>query len=382
MDHYGKTRDDVIIDQPSQPTTVEDNAVAIVIKLTSLLVIILISVAGNTWIIFIIVRNIKFRRLPYYYAINLAIADSMRAVFCLPVSMATIMEGSTWKYGVIGCRLFASVNVLFTFCCIYTLFALSVDRYTCNIYHRYYTRTMTSPIASSISITVIWCSAFFTALPPIFGVGTYSYIPLEAQCTLEYRYYRNNDTLGFMLISVITLGTILTVYSRVFVFMRAHRRMRPVLYTPASSRDWTFFGPGATGQALANWMNGFASGPPHPAVLGLRSQSNLSSRLHSLNKHHQGERLTRLFLVITLCYVVLWTPYVIMQFWNMFDIQRLTPPILVTCSTWLTYIQLMCNPVIHVLLNSAFRQVALPFRRRRHRRRQNQRYILEKTIRD
>lgn len=53
--------------------------------------------------------------------------------------------------------------------------------------------------------------------------------------------------------------------------------MKPVQFVAAVSQNWTFHGPGASGQAAANWLAGFGRGPTPPTLLGIRQNANTTN---------------------------------------------------------------------------------------------------------
>ncbi|XP_064633948.1 probable G-protein coupled receptor 173 [Lineus longissimus] len=334
--------------------TPSDSSATIAGKAASLIVICLVAITTNFLVIYTIVKNKRFHRPPFYYMISLSAADMGKAILCYPLVVATVVQDSTWRYSQAFCTIFALANTFLTFGALFALFVLAVDRHMNVVHSHFHTRKFRGIKCLYVS-GVGWGFAMLMAVPPVFGFGTYKFIPLQAQCTLEYKYFRDNDTLGFMLIFLLSLGCILTIYSRIFVFMRKHRKMRPIGVTPARSHNWTFFGPGATGQAITNWLQGFGAGPPHPAVVGLRNQPQVATyRLHQMQTY-KNERLTQLYVTITCCFVAFWAPYVIMVAWNMFDIRQAAPHVFIVISTWISYAQVACFPFVYYFQNKAFR---------------------------
>ncbi|VTJ78137.1 Hypothetical predicted protein, partial [Marmota monax] len=64
------------------------------------------------------------------------------------------------------------------------------------------------------------------------------------------------------------------VYLKLIFFVHDRRKMKPVQFVAAVSQNWTFHGPGASGQAAANWLAGFGRGPTPPTLLGIRQNAN------------------------------------------------------------------------------------------------------------
>ena len=333
-----------------------DTAIATVIKSVSLAVIVAAGLLENACVIVTIMRDRKLHRAPYYYMINLSVADLLRSILCLPVVLATVLHSSAWRYGAAGCTLLAFTGTFLTFGALFALLFLALDRHLAVSHHRFYSRKFKGPFCLAIML-IGWAVAFTLAFPPVFGLGTYRFIPMEAQCALEHRFYRDNDTFGFMLIFIFILALIIFLYFRIFKYLRAHRKMRPILYQPARSDNWAFFGPGANAAAAANnLLNGFARAVTNPLTLGIPTQPHITGRYFNIPSHSSNERLTRIFVSVTFIFCVTWIPYVVVTFWYTLDESRSVPYLLVTIATWMTYLQVALLPLIYIIFHRPFRR--------------------------
>jgi len=158
---------------------------------------------------------------------------------------------------------------------------------------------------------MVWTLSVAMAFPPVFDVGTYKFIREEGQCTFEHRYVKANDTLGFMLMLAVIGGTTHVVYVKMLCFVYDHRKMKPAHPVLAISQNWTFHGPGATGQAAANWIAGFGHEPTPPTLVGIRQSSHPGNRrLLVLDEFKMEKRIGKMYYMITLAFLVLWAPYI------------------------------------------------------------------------
>ena len=140
----------------------------------------------------------------------------------------------------------------------------------------------------------------------------------------------------------------LFLYYRIFLALRAHRKMRPLEHEPARSATWTFVGPGANGQAFINWVNGFggthmggrlpnlARNPPRPNIARVIS-------LHAARNQH----VTRLFFLMTLTFSALWLPYQVLSYWRVFGGAGGIERGFVTAAAWLSYGQVVGCPLVY-----------------------------------
>nr|KAG5698174.1 hypothetical protein BaRGS_030537 [Batillaria attramentaria] len=224
--------------------------------------------------------------------------------------------------------------------------------------------------AGAVNLVVVllgWTLAFLVAFPPVVGVGSYAFEVNEGQCTLRHKYFRHdNDTLGFLMVFTGLSLVTLFLYYRIFLALRAHRKMRPLQHEPARSATWTFVGPGANGQAFINWVNGFGAGggggggggggnaahlpnvtrnPPRPNLARVVS-------LHVARNQH----VTRLFFMMTLTFVGLWLPYQVLSYWRVFGSSAEPSTGFVTVAAWLSYAQVAVCPLVYFLARGPMRR--------------------------
>ncbi|XP_070558898.1 probable G-protein coupled receptor 173 [Ptychodera flava] len=305
-------------------------------------VIILLSVCGNGLMCCIVVRDKSLHRPPFYFLLNIALADMLRALHCLSFTASAVSQGG-WLHSKAVCQVVAFFNVLLTFGSVFTLFVLGISRYAVLRYHKFHRLKMTF-LACLLVILVVWALAIIMAFPPIFGLGSYTYIVREYQCSYDHRYYKSNDTLGFILVFVISVFLTHLMYLKILIFLRNHRKMCPLNFVPANSTNWTFYGPGATGRAAANWVTGFAgNGPPPPTLIGF---SQYARRSH-LQAHFKREsETTRTMYIITAAFIVFWLPYIIYNYIVIFVEDYRFSETFVAMATWMTYLQVCVNPLI------------------------------------
>ena len=336
----------------------EDSDIEIVVlKVLSLILIAVAAIAGNGFILVRVVRANNLHRPPFYYLLSMCVSDISRSVFCVPLVLTSILQNSVWKYGSSACKLFAFANSFFIYSSCMSILAIAIDRHVSIVYSKYY-RRRSRGLLNMIVVVIGWTVAFAMSFPPVIGVGTYVFIPDEAQCTFHHRDYRRNDTLGFLLVFTLILAFAAFLYFRVFAFLRAHRRMRPLEHTAARSRNWTFIGPGANGQAVVNWLNGFGGHPqPNPIPNPARNPQIHPNFGRVVNLQvTRNEHLTRLFCILTCAFGCLWAPYVVLGFWRIFGDANLISSSYVTISTWLSYTQVALCPVVYILARGPIRR--------------------------
>ncbi|XP_006009141.1 probable G-protein coupled receptor 27 [Latimeria chalumnae] len=339
----------------SNPSLQNYATTASAVKLASLGLIICISLAGNLLLCFLVLKDRSLHRAPYFFLLDLCLADIIRSIVCFPFVMVSISSGSSWIYSTLSCKIIAFVAVLFCFHAAFMLFCISVTRYMAIAHHRFYSKRLTLWTCVAV-ICMVWTLSVAMAFPPVFDVGTYKFIREEEQCIFEHRYVKANDTLGFMLMLAVIIGGTHVVYIKLLFFVYDHRKMKPAQLIPAISQNWTFHGPGATGQAAANWIAGFGRGPTPPTLVGIRQIAhNQNRRLLVLEEFKLEKRIGRMFYLITLLFLLLWSPYIVACYLRVFVKTSTIPQVYLTAAVWMTFAQAGVNPILCFILNKEIR---------------------------
>ncbi|MEQ2290252.1 putative G protein-coupled receptor 85 [Ameca splendens] len=327
------------------------------LKLTSLGFIIGVGVVGNLLISILLVKDKSLHRAPYYFLLDLCASDILRSAICFPFVFTSVKNGSAWTYGTLTCKVIAFLGVLSCFHTAFMLFCVSVTRYLAIAHHRFYTKRLTFWTCLAV-ICMVWTLSVAMAFPPVLDVGTYSFIREEDQCTFQHRSFRANDSLGFMLLLALILLATQLVYLKLIFFVHDRRKMKPVQFVPAVSQNWTFHGPGASGQAAANWLAGFGRGPTPPTLLGIRQNSNAAGRrrLLVLDEFKTEKRISRMFYIMTFFFLALWGPYLVACYWRVFARGPAVPGGYLTAAVWMSFAQAGVNPFICIFSNRELRR--------------------------
>uniref|UniRef100_A0A8B9YGC0 G protein-coupled receptor 27 n=1 Tax=Bos mutus grunniens TaxID=30521 RepID=A0A8B9YGC0_BOSMU len=247
-------------------------AAALGLKLATLSLLLCVSLAGNVLFALLIVRERSLHRAPYYLLLDLCLADGLRALACLPAVMLAARRAAAAAGappGALGCKLLAFLAALFCFHAAFLLLGVGVTRYLAIAHHRFYAERLAGWPCAAMLVCAAWALALAAAFPPVLDGGGGG-DDEDAPCALEQRPDGAPGALGFLLLLAVVVGATHLVYLRLLFFIHDRRKMRPARLVPAVSHDWTFHGPGATGQAAANWTAGFGRGPTPPALVGIR----------------------------------------------------------------------------------------------------------------
>ncbi|XP_060601629.1 neuropeptide SIFamide receptor-like [Ruditapes philippinarum] len=133
--------------------------------------IMIFAIVGNVMVVAVVVRNQSMHTVTNYFIVNLAIADIMVALICLPMTLlSNIYTG--WHFGWFMCKATPYLQGVSVCASVNTLAAIAVDRYLA-ICHSMELKI--SKKACKITIFVIWIVAFTIMIPwaVYFQLGTY-----------------------------------------------------------------------------------------------------------------------------------------------------------------------------------------------------------------
>ncbi|CAF1659604.1 unnamed protein product [Adineta ricciae] len=152
-------------------------------------IISLLAVVGNSSIIYIVIRNRHMHSVTNYFICNLALADCLVACFAVPFQFqAAALQ--KWVLPHFLCKLAPFVQILSVDVSIYTLVAVSLDRY----------HVMLHPLKPKLStktafliFIIIWLVAFASSSPSLFFYNVYFIDDYGYQC-LPYTHENHLST--------------------------------------------------------------------------------------------------------------------------------------------------------------------------------------------
>lgn len=138
------------------------NTVFRTFKLFLYAVIFMVSVTGNALVCIIIVRHRRMRTVTNYFILNLAVADLAVTCICIPFDIPVQENDYKWPYGAFLCRTLYPLQTMAMFASIFTLTAVSLNRF-CAIVYPFKTH-MTRTHAKGI-VLIIWALSFMSVIP-------------------------------------------------------------------------------------------------------------------------------------------------------------------------------------------------------------------------
>ncbi|KAH3863295.1 neuropeptide SIFamide receptor-like [Dreissena polymorpha] len=186
---------------------------------------------GNTFVVAVIYREPSMRNVTNYFILNMAVADLMVVLLCVPITfLLSIFTG--WRYGQFMCKVTPYVNSVAQCASVNTLAAIAIDRYLAICYSR---RSKISRCASRTTIASIWIYSLTVMIPVLVYYQHYYHpdhpsVPMCHQIWPSYNLQRGYFLLGlFFLCYIIPLLMILICY--LLIAVKVWRRNAPGVQT-------------------------------------------------------------------------------------------------------------------------------------------------------
>lgn len=90
--------------------------------------IVLVGIFGNALVIIVVSTNAQMRSTTNMLILNLAVADLLFIILCVP-STATDYVLNSWPFGLVWCQTVQYLIYATSYVSIYTLIMMSIDRY-------------------------------------------------------------------------------------------------------------------------------------------------------------------------------------------------------------------------------------------------------------
>ena len=166
-------------------------------------IVVILGCVGNSLVIVVVLKNKDyFRNTTNLFILNLSVADLLFLTFCVPFH-AVIYTTMDWPFGEFMCKFVHLIQYSSMVTSIFTLVAMSFDRYLAVVY-ALETKHVRTPCIALVTSVIIWVVSFAIALPwPIFyTVKTYGEDgpqPLNI-CADDWGSMRDDKPLYFLLL--------------------------------------------------------------------------------------------------------------------------------------------------------------------------------------
>ncbi|XP_075940106.1 opsin 8, group member a [Anarhichas minor] len=240
-----------------------------------LVTIAVLSIIGNMAVLVSAARRAALLKAPELLTVNLAVTDIGMALSMYPLSIASAFNHA-WIGGDSSCLYYGLMGMVFSITSIMTLAVMGMVRYlvtgsppTTGI--KFQRKTI------SIVISAIWLYASLWALFPLLGWGNYGPEPFGLACSIDWNSYGKSLNHSAFIMTLSVLCTFLPCLVILF----------------------TYFG--------IAWKL-------HRAYQSIQSNDFQCGNVE--------KKITLMAVMISLGFLLAWTPYVAVSFWSMFHSQE------------------------------------------------------------
>ncbi|XP_067856784.1 opsin-5-like [Heptranchias perlo] len=271
----------------------------------------ILSVVGNSILLFVAFRKRHTLKPAEYFIVNLAISDLAMILTLLPLAIPSCFA-NRWLFSQGWCIYYAFCGVLFGICSLTNLTMLSIVCCMKVCYPAYGNR-FTSEHACLL-IACAWAYASTFAISPLANWGHYGPEPYGTACCIDWRAPNTESNAMsyilalFVFCYIFPCGMITTSYTLILLTVKGSRR----------------------------------------AV-----QKHVSPQTNSSNAHNL---IVKLSVAVCIGFLTAWTPYAIAAMWAALGNADKVPPLVFALSATFAKSSTLYNPVIHLLFKPNFRK--------------------------
>lgn len=274
---------------------------------------VIVATAGNIIVIWIVLAHKRMRTVTNYFLVNLSIADTMVSTLNVTFNY-TYMLNVDWPFGNLYCKISQFVAILSICASVFTLMAISIDRYIAIMDPL---RPRMGKRSTLCIAAAIWIVGIIISCPMLFFFTTYD-MPDRVVCYSEWPDGPTNHSL------------IEYVYNVVFMFL--------TYFLPIGSMTFTYA------------RIGFE-------LWGSKSIGECTQR--QLENIKSKRRVVKMMVVVVVIFAVCWLPFQIYFIVTSYYPELTDQPYIqdvYLAIYWLAMSNSMYNPIIYCWMNSRFRR--------------------------
>ncbi|XP_026543498.1 cholecystokinin receptor type A [Notechis scutatus] len=332
--------------------------------------IFLLSVAGNTLVITVLIRNKRIRTVTNLFLLSLAISDLMLCFFCMPFTLIPNLL-QDFIFGSPLCKItsyFMGVSVSVS---TFSLVAISLERYSA-ICKPLQSRVWQTKSHALKVIAATWCLSFVIMTPyPIYSTLVPSMLPnsTTSKCRINWpSTVIEQSWYIFQLLILFLIPGIVMMIAYGLISLELYRGIKFDASNRKSSRERK-----ASESSSGRYEDGdgcyLKKNKKQQQQLPLRQLSSLSSfsnsqkigrpRSSSSSANLMAKKLViRMLIVIVILFFICWTPIFSVNTWRAFDsisAQLLLSGAPISFIHLLSYTSACVNPIVYCFMNKRFR---------------------------
>ncbi|KAM9523719.1 putative G-protein coupled receptor [Salvelinus alpinus] len=305
-----------------------------------------VALLANTAVLVVVVKAPHLRK--FVFVCHLCAVDLLCAVLLMPLG---IVSNSPYfasvVFTVLECQVYVFLNVFLIAASIFTITAISVERYYYIVHPMRYEVKMTLKLATAVMV-LVWVASGLLGLATVFGWPSYSNLSSisAAHCSLHWSHSGHRRAFSVLFTVAcfcLPAAVIFAVYSNVYKVARMAARQHGPL------PSWTASHPKHRSDSISS----------QTTIITTRSAPR---RLH----HHRpfgGCKAALTLVVIMGQFLLCWLPYFSFHLHLTIKNQPKIPADLEKAVTWLAFSSFTVNPFFYGLLNRQIREELCKLRR-------------------
>ncbi|XP_042904831.1 orexin receptor type 2-like [Parasteatoda tepidariorum] len=302
-------------------------------------IVFIVGLVGNTLVCVSVYKNHTMRTVTNYFIVNLALADFMVILVCLPPTVLWDVT-ETWFFGSVTCKLVLYLQSVSVSVSVLTLTFISIDRWYAICHPLSFKSTAAR---AKTHIFLIWLVSFLVASPEAIVLDTKRHpIPLETIYLTDCTYTWSESSTR-----IYQLFLLLFLYVAPFVLMI-------VAYYQIAKVLWNKNIPGSSE------MNHH---PTHTTISKHKGKNGTTVRLITVNPSCEGQiqsrrKAAKMLIAVVVIFGLCYLPVHLINALR-YTVGLPQNPVTTVASLlshWLCYANSSINPIIYNFMNGKFRK--------------------------
>ncbi|XP_067612674.1 somatostatin receptor type 2 [Eurosta solidaginis] len=201
------------------------NAISNLITVILYIFVFIVGLAGNTLVIYVVLRFSKMQTVTNIYILNLAIADECFLIG-IPVLLYTMQVGS-WQFDDYICKAYMVSTSITQFTSSIFLLIMSADRYIA-VCHPISSPRYRTPFVSKVVSLIAWLTSVLLMLPVILFASTVHTGEHHISCNIKWPEAQNTQSGTTFILYSLTLGFAIPLTFILCFYFLVIRKLRTV----------------------------------------------------------------------------------------------------------------------------------------------------------
>jgi len=283
------------------------------------IVLVSLSIFGNITVIWLFNKHAPIRTPSNFLVVNLCLSDLIMMTTNCPIFIWNCLSGGRWNVALEYCDIYATLGAVTGVCSIWTLAAISADRF--NIICNGFNGPKLTKGKAAVGCLIAWTVSIGVAVAPLFGWGGYGPEGILTSCSFDYL---SQD------ISTITYN----------LFMIIFDYFLPLLIIVGSYIMIV----------KAIWAH-------EEAMRAQAAKMNVKSlRTAEANEQRAEIRIAKTAIFNVALWIICWTPYTVITYQGCFGMFDGLRPLTTTLPALLAKSASCYNPFVYAIGHPKFRQ--------------------------